>query len=71
MHHRSELLVAGTDSRLHDESSVRHGRQGADLLGYSYVEQWVRITADSGRGGWMFLGLLGRRERREREASDR
>ena len=45
--------------------------QGADLLGYSYVEQWVRITADSGRGGWMFLGLLGRRERREREASDR
>ena len=36
---------------------------GAGLVGYSYVEQWVRIADASGRGGWMFLNLVRRRER--------
>ncbi len=34
---------------------------GAGLIGYSYVEQWVRVADESGRGGWMFLSLVGRR----------
>lgn len=41
---------------------------GAGLVGYSYVEQWVRIADASGRGGWMFLNLV---RRRERDAGDR
>ena len=34
---------------------------GAGLTGYSYVEQWVRVVDESGRAGWMFLNLVGRR----------
>ena len=37
---------------------------GAALTGYSYVDQWVRVAEESGRGGWMFLGLIARREAR-------
>jgi uncharacterized coiled-coil protein SlyX len=35
---------------------------GAALIGYSYVEQWVHVADESGRSGWMFLSLVGRRE---------
>ena len=35
---------------------------GAPLTGYSYVDQWVRITDDSGRPGWVFQSLIGRRQ---------
>ena len=41
---------------------------GAGLLGLSYVEQWVHVADETGRGGWMFLNLVGRRGR---EAGDR
>lgn len=34
---------------------------GAPLTGYSISEQWVRITDDSGRRGWIYQGLIGRR----------
>jgi hypothetical protein len=34
---------------------------GAPLTGYSYSEQWVRITEESGRSGWIYQGLIGRR----------
>ena len=34
---------------------------GAGLIGYSYMEQWVRVADESGRAGWMFLNLVGRR----------
>jgi len=34
---------------------------GAGLIGYSYLEQWVRVADESGRGGWMYLNLVGRR----------
>ncbi|PYO94554.1 MAG: hypothetical protein DMD60_14430 [Gemmatimonadetes bacterium] len=34
---------------------------GTGLVGYSYVEQWVRVADESGRAGWMFLSLVGRR----------
>jgi uncharacterized coiled-coil protein SlyX len=37
---------------------------GAALTGFSYVDQWVRITDESGRGGWIFLSLIGRRAAR-------
>ncbi|HEX2249713.1 MAG TPA: SH3 domain-containing protein [Gemmatimonadales bacterium] len=36
--------------------------QGGDsLIGYSYVEDWVRISDDMGRGGWIFRKLIARR----------
>lgn len=34
---------------------------GAGLIGYSHIDQWVRVGDDSGRAGWMFLTLAGRR----------
>ncbi|MGH7606109.1 MAG: SH3 domain-containing protein [Gemmatimonadales bacterium] len=34
---------------------------GAPLIAYSHVDQWVRVTDDSGRPGWIFQGLIGRR----------
>ncbi len=34
---------------------------GASLTGHSHAEQWVRITDDSGREGWIYQGLIGRR----------
>ena len=35
---------------------------GAPLTGYSYVDQWVRITDDAGRPGWIYQSLVGRRQ---------
>jgi len=34
---------------------------GAGLVGYSYVDRWVRVGDESGRAGWMFMNLVGRR----------
>jgi hypothetical protein len=34
---------------------------GAPLTGYSFADQWVRITDDSGRHGWIYQGLIDRR----------
>lgn len=34
---------------------------GESLTGYSYVEDWVRISDEMGRGGWIFRKLIGRR----------
>lgn len=34
---------------------------GAPLVAVSYVDQWVRITDESGRPGWIHQGLIGRR----------
>ena len=34
---------------------------GAGVVGYSYFDQWVRVTDESGRAGWILLNLLGRR----------
>ena len=34
---------------------------GAPMTGLSHAEQWVRITDDSGRGGWIYQSLIGRR----------
>ena len=36
---------------------------GAGLVGYSHVDQWVRVADENGRGGWMFLSLVGPRDR--------
>jgi uncharacterized coiled-coil protein SlyX len=35
---------------------------GAALTGYSAVEQWVRVADEGGRGGWMYVTLVGRRD---------
>lgn len=32
------------------------------LVAYSYVDQWVRVTADNDRTGWIHQTLIGRRE---------
>ncbi len=32
------------------------------LTAYSYVDQWVRIADDSGRPGWVYQSLVGRRQ---------
>ena len=34
---------------------------GSVLTGYSYVEEWVRVSDENGRSGWIFRGLLTRR----------
>lgn len=34
---------------------------GASLTGYSYADQWVRVTDETGRPGWIYQGLIGRR----------
>jgi hypothetical protein len=34
---------------------------GALVTGYSYYEQWVQVTDDSGRSGWIYQGLIGRK----------
>ena len=33
----------------------------APLIGYSYLDQWVRITDEGGRAGWVYQSLVGRR----------
>jgi hypothetical protein len=34
---------------------------GAPITALSYVDQWVRVTDEAGRGGWMFQNLIARR----------
>ena len=45
----------GTGSRI--EFAVEAGDA---LIGYSYVDEWIRIGDDSGRGGWIFRSLVAR-----------
>lgn len=34
---------------------------GSPLTGYSYVDEWIRVSDDSGRTGWIFRSLVTRR----------
>jgi hypothetical protein len=34
---------------------------GDELTGYSYVEEWIRISDQAGRGGWIYRKLIARR----------
>jgi hypothetical protein len=36
-------------------------QQGDSLTGYSYVDEWIRISDSDGRGGWIFRNLIERR----------
>jgi hypothetical protein len=36
-------------------------KAGVALTGYSYTEQWIRVSDDSGRSGWISKELLARR----------
>ncbi|HXL85833.1 MAG TPA: SH3 domain-containing protein, partial [Gemmatimonadaceae bacterium] len=33
---------------------------GTTLTGYSYIDEWIRISDDAGRGGWIFRTLVAR-----------
>lgn len=33
---------------------------GAQITGFSYVEDWVRVSDDQGRSGWIFRSLVAR-----------
>ena len=33
---------------------------GTTMTGYSYAEEWIRITDEGGRGGWIFRTLVSR-----------
>jgi uncharacterized protein YgiM (DUF1202 family) len=33
---------------------------GTSLMGLSYTDEWIRVTDDSGRSGWIFRSLVGR-----------
>ncbi len=39
---------------------------GTPLAAYSFVDQWVRITDESGRSGWVHYSLVGRRQQNGR-----
>lgn len=45
----------GTGSRI--EFAVE---AGDTLIGYSYVDEWIRIGAEDGRSGWIFRSLVSR-----------
>jgi uncharacterized coiled-coil protein SlyX len=45
----------GTGSRI--EFAVEAGDA---LIGYSYVDEWIRIGSEDGRGGWIFRSLVTR-----------
>ena len=32
------------------------------LTGYSYTDEWIRVTDETGRTGWIFRNLVGRRD---------
>jgi hypothetical protein len=34
---------------------------GLALTGYSHVDEWIRVTDESGRSGWIFRNLVARR----------
>jgi len=34
---------------------------GDSLTGYSYIDEWIRISDGEGRGGWIFRNLIERR----------
>jgi len=34
---------------------------GADVSAHAYADQWVRISDEGGRSGWVFYNLVGRR----------
>jgi uncharacterized coiled-coil protein SlyX len=35
---------------------------GTSLVGFSYVDQWMRVQDDSGRTGWVFWNLVQKRQ---------
>ena len=34
---------------------------GTPLTGWAYVDEWIRVTDEGGRGGWIFRALVSRR----------
>jgi hypothetical protein len=55
-----------TRSNVRKGPSLRHGvlftlDPNTTLVGYSYTDQWVRISSPDGRTGWIFYDLVRRR----------
>lgn len=44
---------------------------GTPLVAYSYADQWVRVTNEAGRSGWIFQSLIGRRQGQESDRQAR
>ena len=36
-------------------------QQGVPVTGHSYAEEWVRVSDEDGRRGWVYQGLVSRR----------
>ena len=34
---------------------------GASLTGWAYIDEWIRVTDENGRSGWIFRSLVARR----------
>ena len=66
----SPRFVDGTFKNSHPTTMTRKGTgfgvlftlpAGAALTGFSHSEQWLRIADESGRNGWVYQDLIGRR----------
>jgi hypothetical protein len=60
-------LVTTTRGNVRDGPGTRFtvlftADNGANLTGYSYVEDWIRVRDESGREGWVFQALVSRRK---------
>jgi hypothetical protein len=42
-------------------SVVFAAESGVPLTGYSYLDEWIRVTDETGRSGWIFRNLVGAR----------
>ncbi|MDP9205931.1 MAG: SH3 domain-containing protein [Gemmatimonadota bacterium] len=36
--------------------------EGTSLTGYSYADEWIRVSDENGRAGWVFRSLVGPRD---------
>lgn len=59
-------LVTTSRGNLREGPGTRFGvvqtlESGTGLVGYSYVDEWVRVRDPGGRNGWVYSDLLSRR----------
>ncbi len=60
-------LVTTSRGNLREGPGTRFGvlltlDSGSGLVGYSYVDEWVRVRDQSGRNGWVFSNIVSRRK---------
>lgn len=59
-------LVLTSRGNLREGPGTRYGvlqtlDSGSDLVGYSYVDEWVKVRDENGRNGWVFSNIVSRR----------